>query len=205
MDYLIHHQKELSNCQLCPQMQGPPVYGLPNLSKVMLIGQAPGFKEIEVHKPFAWQAGKTLFSWFEKIGLSEQQFRHKVYMSAVCRCYPGKKQKNGKSLSGDRVPDKTEILNCSRWLNNEIKLLSPQLLIPVGKLAINQLLPIKKLDEVVGKTITINIDTHHCEIIALPHPSGVSTWTNTEPGKSLLKDALSLLKMHSCWQQLIQI
>ena len=77
-------------------MFGPPIHGLPIQSKVMLIGQAPGFKEIEVLRPFAWTAGKKLFSWFDKIGMAERSYRKSVYMSAICRCYPGKKIPNKK-------------------------------------------------------------------------------------------------------------
>jgi len=185
-------------------MQGPPVFGQANHSPIMLIGQAPGFKEVEVHKPFAWKAGKTLFSWFESIGLGEEQFRNQVYMSAVCRCYPSKKQKAGKILGGDRVPDNNEIRSCSQWLQSEITIIKPKLIIPVGKLAINQLIKIKKLDQVVGNIETINIYGHHCEILSLPHPSGVSTWIYTEPGKTLLSKALQLLHNHPVWQQVFK-
>jgi len=83
------HQVLLKQCELCENMTGPPVTGEAVVSPVMLIGQAPGFKEIEVHRPFAWTAGKTLFKWFASIDVEENDFRQAVYMSAVCRCYPG--------------------------------------------------------------------------------------------------------------------
>ena len=131
---LTLHQTNLEHCQLCAAMQGPPVHGAAVLSPVMLIGQAPGPKEILLHKPFAWTAGKTLFNWFNGIGISEERFRQQVYMSAVCRCFPGKKNKGG-----DRVPAEKEIENCSRWLKAELGIIQPELVIPVGKLAINQI------------------------------------------------------------------
>ena len=197
---LLNHQKQLSQCQLCPNMQGPAVYGEASLSPVMLIGQAPGFKEIEVHKPFAWTAGKTLFNWFNRIGVYEEKFRQHVYMSAICRCFPGKFE-NGKRLkTGDRVPTKIEIQNCSRWLNSELEILKPQLIIPVGKLAISRYIEIKKLTEVIGQQQQINLTTHSCDVIPLPHPSGASTWPRTEPGKTLLNDALNLIHQHPAWQ-----
>lgn len=192
----------LQQCRLCPDMQGPPVHGDACLSSVMLIGQAPGFKEIEVHKPFAWTAGKTLFGWFEQIGVNQQQFRHQVYMSAVCRCFPGKYH-NGKRLkSGDRAPAPREIANCSQWLNREIELLQPALIIPVGKLAISQFIRFNKLSEVIGRSHSIEINHQHCDLIPLPHPSGASTWPRMEPGKSLLAQALQLIAAHPQWQQL---
>ncbi|HEY9202469.1 MAG TPA: uracil-DNA glycosylase family protein [Gammaproteobacteria bacterium] len=203
----IHNQLQqlhqaLEQCQLCSDMQGPAVHGEVCVSPVMLIGQAPGFKEIEVHKPFAWTAGKTLFGWFAHIGIDEMQFRQRVYMSAVCRCFPGKHH-NGKRLkSGDRAPSAAEITNCSQWLNREIELLQPKLIIPVGKLAISQFIPVNKLSEVIGQRHSIELNHQQCEMIPLPHPSGASTWPRTEPGKSLLAQALRLIADHPHWQAL---
>ena len=191
-----HHQAALKNCQLCPQMFGPPVCGEAIISPIMLIGQAPGDKEIIIPKPFAWTAGKTLFKWFQQLGINETEFRKLVYISAVCRCFPGKKPRGG-----DRVPNLSEIKNCSHWLNAEIALLEPQLMIPVGKLAISQYLEVKRLTEVIGKIHKVKINSSLIDVIPLPHPSGASTWHITEPGKTLLQDALSLIKNHRVWQQ----
>ncbi len=201
---IIHLQSQLEQCQLCPDMHGPAVHGLPVVSNVMLIGQAPGFKEIEVLKPFAWTAGKKLFSWFAGIGLDEARFRQRVYMSAVCRCYPGKKPpRKGKKAHGDRLPEDYEIEQCARWLTAEVNILKPQLVILVGKLAISQFMTIKKLDEVIGQVHRISINGHNCDAIPLPHPSGASTWTVTEPGKTLLQHALKEIRSHKAWQVLI--
>jgi len=134
---LKKHQRQLRQCRRCPEMHGPPVTGEAALSPVMLIGQAPGNREIVQHRPFAWTAGKTMFGWFERIGLDEEAFRQRVYMAAVCRCFPGKKDKGG-----DRVPSTEEIANCKPWMERELELLQPKLLIPVGKLAISQFMPV---------------------------------------------------------------
>ena len=203
---LQQHQYNLEQCTLCPQMYGPPVHGLAVVSKVMLIGQAPGFKEIEVLRPFAWTAGKKLFSWFEGIGMNESTFRKTVYMSAICRCYPGKKiakqlQEKKQKAHGDRVPDKSEIEQCSQWLQAEIEILKPELLILVGKLAISQFIQVKKLDEVIGKIHATDINGHRCDAIPLPHPSGASTWPVTEPGKTLLQQAMLHIKKHPAWEK----
>jgi uracil-DNA glycosylase len=179
-------------------MTGPVVTGQAVNSKVMLIGQAPGDKEGPAGKPFAWTAGKTLFRWFEGIGLDEQAFRSRVYMAAVCRCFPGKNPKGG-----DRVPDQQEIDTCRRWMDAELQLLQPDLLIPVGKLAIAQFMRVNKLAEIIGKTHQVSLQGRPIEVIPLPHPSGASTWHRTEPGKSLLQDALELLSGHRAWRELL--
>lgn len=188
---------KLKNCTQCPDMHGPAVAGNPVLSPVMLIGQAPGDKEIIIPKPFAWTAGKTLFKWFNQIGLNEEEFRSLVYISAVCRCFPGKKPKGG-----DRVPSKTEIKTCSQWLNTEIDILQPKLVLPVGKLAISQYLEVKKLTDVIGQVHKVELNGHIVDMIPLPHPSGASTWHITEPGKTLLQDALKLIQNHAVWKQI---
>ena len=196
---LRQHQAELKQCVLCPDMIGPVVTGQAIKSPVMLVGQAPGEREGSLGRPFAWTAGKTLFKWFEDIGLDEAGFRSSVYMAAVCRCFPGKN-----ASGGDRVPGKLEITNCSRWLTAELKMLQPALLIPVGKLAINQFIRAHKLTEVIGRSLRMDIEGRPTDVICLPHPSGASTWHRTEPGKQLLQDALQLVSHHPAWQALLK-
>src|ERR1043165_4894202 len=100
-------------------MIGPVVHGPPVLSKVFLVGQAPGPHEGKFGKPFAWTAGRTLFRWFEEsMGIPEEKFRERIYMAAVARCFPGKA--NG---GGDRKPDPKEIEACRTFLVREVDIL----------------------------------------------------------------------------------
>ena len=194
---IVAHQNALSQCRLCPDMIPPVIIGKAVKSEILLIGQAPGDREGDLGRPFAWTAGKTLFKWFESIGMAEQDFRQQVYMSAVCRCFPGKNPKGG-----DRVPNKKEIESCSRWLSNEIKLLQPKLIIPVGKLAISQYLTVNKLVDVIGQRFRQEVCGIEVDIIPLPHPSGASTWHRMTPGKELLAQALDLLSRHESWKRI---
>lgn len=188
------HVEAVHACRLCPNMQRPPVSGGPVQSRVLLVGQAPGVKEPILGRPFAWTAGKTLFRWFDSCGLSEAAFRERVYMAAVCRCFPGKA-----ASGGDRVPAPDEIARCSRWLHAELDLLRPTLVLPVGKLAIAQFLPFEKLTDVIGRQWSGQRAGLQFDVIPLPHPSGASTWHRMEPGKSLLEQALRLIAAHSAW------
>jgi uracil-DNA glycosylase len=180
-------------------MIGRPVLGEPVLSPVMLIGQAPGSREIDVRRPFAWTAGKTLFGWFNGLGLDETAFRSRVYMAAVCRCYPGRN-----AGGGDRVPDRNEVRNCSGWLQSELRLLRPKLIIPVGKLAIAQFIEADRLDAVVGKKHVIRANGFESDLVPLPHPSGASVWHRIEPGKTLLARALKLVGLHPAWREIVR-
>lgn len=177
-------------------MIGPVVSGGAVLSPVMLIGQAPGDKEGPAGKPFAWTAGKTLFKWFAELGLDEDAFRRRVYMAAVCRCFPGKNPKGG-----DRVPSPEEVARCGVHLAAEVKHLQPRLVLPVGKLAIAQVLPgFDQLAEVVGRKHRVTFHGVELDVVPLPHPSGASTWHRTEPGKTLLATALAEVERHEAWR-----
>jgi uracil-DNA glycosylase len=189
---LQQHIEALRACRQCPTMQPPPVAGQAAYSKVMLVGQAPGVKEPVMQKPFAWTAGKTLFNWFQDAcGLDEETLRARVYMAAVCRCFPGKKPQGG-----DRVPSAEEIGNCSRWLHAEMDLLKPALVVPVGKLAMAQFMDYRSMATHIGRQFRWAYGTHTFDAIPLPHPSGASPWPRTEPGKTLLRKALRLIAEH---------
>ncbi len=173
-------------------MHKPVVVGRPVASRILLVGQAPGDKEPKLGRPFAWTAGKTLFKWFhEALGWTEDEVRDRIYFAAVCRCFPGKKE-----TGGDRVPDEDEIAACSAWLAAEVKLLRPELVLPVGKLAITQFLPAAPLNDVIGRAFPITYRGHALDCIPLPHPSGASPWHRMEPGKTLLRQALARVAAH---------
>jgi uracil-DNA glycosylase len=173
-------------------MHKPVVSGGPVLSKVILVGQAPGDKEPILGRPFAWTAGRTLFRWFEEnCGLTEAQFRSAIYMAAVCRCFPGKKV-----TGGDRVPSADEVRNCGVWFERELAILKPELVIAVGRLALSQFLAEPRLDRVVGRQFRVSYAGSPFDLVPLPHPSGASPWHRMEPGKTLLVRALGLINAH---------
>lgn len=94
------------------------------------------------------------------------------------------------------MPSPDEVVNCSRWLKAEREILHPSLVIPVGKLAIEQFIPLQKLDQIIGRAFEVTRDGFCFDVIPLPHPSGASPWHRTEPGKSLLKRAMNLIIKH---------
>jgi uracil-DNA glycosylase len=179
-------------------MIGPVVTPRPVVSKVYLVGQAPGPREGDFGRPFAWTAGKQLFRWLEGLGVDEETFRSRAYIGAMCRCFPGKT-----AAGGDRVPSPDEVERCSRWMKREIEMLRPDLVIPVGKLAITTLLPeVDSLADAVGRTFRREVFGHACDLVPLPHPSGASTWFKMEPGRGLTEKALRRLGRHPAWAEL---
>lgn len=191
---IIHSRLEI--CRACPQMCSSPVHGPALETSVMLIGQAPGAHESHLGRPFAYTAGKTLFQWIKQAtGYDEEEARERIYIAAVARCFPGQNIKG----AGHREPSPQEIMNCRPFLRAEVQALKPQVIIAVGKVAIAEVLGPKlfkkgtPLEKVVGRKIKAIFHDHPVEVIPLPHPSGVSRWPKTEPGKTRLKAALKLL------------
>jgi uracil-DNA glycosylase len=179
-------------------MIGPVITPRPIPAKVYLVGQAPGPREGLLGRPFAWTAGKQLFRWLEGLGVDEETFRSRAYIAAICRCFPGKT-----SQGGDRVPSPAEVASCAGWMRRELDLLRPELVIPVGRLAIDTLLPGSgALADVVGKKLRRELLGHRCDVIPLPHPSGASTWFKLEPGLTLTARALRLLGRHPAFRAL---
>jgi len=205
------HLAALAACRLCPNVLGAPVVGAVAGARVMLVGQAPGPREMEQGRPFAFTAGRRLFSWFERIGVSEEEFRAGVYMAAVIRCFPGRDPKAG----GDRVPSPEEIANCAAHLDREIALLAPRLVIAVGTLAAGALgvgrgaqrAPAAKgarcapLQNVVGRRHRVTRAGKTFDVVVLPHPSGRSTWTNKPENAALLARSLELIAGHAAWRK----
>jgi uracil-DNA glycosylase len=176
-----------------PGLVGPAVHGPPVVSRILLLGQAPGPHEARFGRPFAWTAGKTLFRWFEgAFGASEAEFREKVYMAAVVRNFPGKARGGG-----DRVPRPDEIAASRGFLEREVAVLRPRLVIPVGRLAIVEVLGHEEpIAEVVGRALRCRYHGIAVDVVCLPHPSGASTWFKMEPGRRLLAKALRILARH---------
>jgi uracil-DNA glycosylase len=155
----------------------------------MLVGQAPGQVEAAGGKPFAGRAGKTLFKWLERAGIDEETARRKIYIAAVTRCYPGPHP----SGRGDRVPASAEQAACAVWLDAELRIIRPKLLIPVGRLAIERFLPRRPLDQLIGREHRVAHAGGSCVAVPLPHPSGASSWIHQADHPQLLDHALALI------------
>jgi uracil-DNA glycosylase len=184
------HLEALFACRACPNVKGTPVTGAVWNARVMLVGQAPGPREAGEGRPFAYTAGTRLFSWFAThLAISEVEFRQRVHIAAVIRCFPGRDEKAG----GDRVPDANEIANCAAHLDLELKLIKPALVIAVGTLAAKQLVGESELKKVVGRVHRVKRAGHAFDVVVLPHPSGRSTWTNKPENAALMLESMRLI------------
>jgi uracil-DNA glycosylase len=150
-----------------------------------LVGQAPGPVEVKEGRPFAGRAGAELARWMARAGFeSDEEFRRLTYIAALMRCFPGRNASN----TGDRPPPARAIRNCATWLDRELALLRPRVLIPVGQLAIRRFLGPGSLEERVGRTFgAVPV------VVPLPHPSGQSRWLNDPANRERLAAALAAL------------
>lgn len=182
----------LHTCRLCLEA-GYDIYPRAIFSggisaRIMLIGQAPGITEKEAGRPFNAGSGTRLFRWLAEAGIDENWFRATQYMTAVTKCYPGRAPSGG---SGDRVPSRQEQALCRPYLNAEITLVDPGLILPIGRLAIGLFYP-------AGQTLEEIIGTHKQvdgrRIVPLPHPSGASRWHQLEQNRERVRQAIDLIR-----------
>jgi uracil-DNA glycosylase len=160
------------------------------MKRVAFVGQAmpkPPFPD----KPF----GRThLYKWFEAVGISEEIINTQFFFAAVVSYFPGAVK--GK---GHLVPTPAEIEAERPVLKKFLDDTSPDIIVPIGKISIQEALNVKNplMHEYIGKSFTgkpFNLMAEEKLIIPLPHPSGASTWFFKEENKVLLQEALRLLK-----------
>jgi uracil-DNA glycosylase len=184
------HCASLLACRRCSHAPGVlPIVARTRAPRGMLVGQAPGKTEAGGGKPFAGRAGATLFRWLGRAGIDEAQAREWLYISAITRCYPGPHP----SGRGDRVPSPGERAKCGGWLDAELEIMRPSIIIPVGRLAIDRFLGARPLDELVGREHEVAHAGGSSVAIPLPHPSGASSWIHAPEHRLLLDRALGLI------------
>jgi uracil-DNA glycosylase len=174
-------------CRACTEAGFPiasaPIFEGSAGQRAILVGQSPGAAEIEEQRPWRGRAGRTLRSWLE---LDEDAFYATFYCCSVTRCYPGKSP----SGRGDRAPTPRELLLCRPWLDGELRLLRPKLIVAVGSLSIRSLFGPRRLADCVGLRFAFGDAT----AVPLPHPSGASGWLNFPENRRRLEQALALVR-----------
>jgi len=115
---------------------------------------------------------------------SPAEFRRLTYIAALMRCFPGRNPRG----TGDLRPPPAAVANCTHWLDAELRMLRPKVLILVGQMAIARFLGPAPLDDRIGKSFG-----RAPVMVPLPHPSGQSRWLNEAPNQERLAAALALI------------
>lgn len=196
VDPLARLHAEMRSCRRCLDAGYPitprAIFSGPQTGRIMVVGQAPGENETETGRPFDGPAGRRLFSWLGQAGFEEGEFRATEYITAITKCYPGKK-----GSRGDRVPTAAERRLCAPFLIRELALVDPEVIVPVGRIAISRFLGGVKLAEAVGG----GFERDGRLIIPLPHPSGANLWLNRPENREILSRAIALLRTVSAAQR----
>jgi uracil-DNA glycosylase len=179
-------QRDNRVCKACAEegfpLESSPVFeGRPG-QRAMIVGQAPGIVEAEERRPWRGRAGRTLRRWLD---LEEEEFYEMFYCVSVTRCYPGRHL----SGRGDRPATPRELGLCRFWLDWELRLLRPAVIVPVGGVAAKRLLGISRLGDCIGASF----DLGEAVAVPLPHPSGASGWLNAPQNRLRLAGALETL------------
>jgi len=153
--------------------------------RTMLVGQAPGAQTEAKRFHFAGPGGVQLGRWLVAAGYDPDHWRDQCYITSLTRCFPGKAA-NGK---GDRRPSPAELTLCRPFLDEELRLVQPRMVLAIGTMAIEHFLGRVSLDRVVGTIV----EQDGRRVLPLPHPSGVSRWLNDPAHQRLVDQALTLL------------
>lgn len=185
---LVRPFARIARCRRCSDsVRSSPVLSKFTGQRWMLVGQAPGKKEVETRQLFIGPAGRRLFNWLAAAGWEEAPFRNHCYITAVLKCFPGKSER------GDLKPTTWQLANCAKWLESELELIQPEVIILAGQLAVQRFLGKVKLSEVIGKLFRKEIAGQEVSLIPLPHPSGASAWTNRPENQKLIFRAIAFL------------
>lgn len=103
---------------------------------IMFIGEAPGYHEDQLGRPFVGQAGQFLDKLLESIDLKREQ----VYIANVIKCRP----------QGNRDPLPTEINNCRHWLDKQIDIIIPRIIVTLGRYSMARYFPGKTISKIHG-------------------------------------------------------
>lgn len=131
--------EQVSACRKCPlgSQRLRAVFGVgdPN-AKVLFVGEGPGFQEDHKGEPFIGRAGQLLDKILESVGLSRQT----VYIANIVKCHPMVNPADPESRGNDRPPSPEEIAACKPYLDEQIRLINPRVIMTLGSVATKTLL-----------------------------------------------------------------
>ena len=108
-------------------------------AEIMFIGEAPGWHEDQQGRPFVGQAGQFLDKLLASINLNRQQ----VYIANVIKCRP----------PDNRDPLPTEIQNCCHWLDSQIEIIKPKMIVTLGRYSMARYFPGKTISKIHGTAV----------------------------------------------------
>jgi DNA polymerase len=160
---LIEAERAANNCRECSLWRGTTlVYDDgPSSTDLMFIGEAPGRLEDRVGRPFVGAAGQLLNAMLSEIGVR----RGDVYVTNVIKHRP---TKNANGVLKNRRPYASEVKACKPWLDEQVELINPKLIVPLGNVATQSILDTK---EKIGVVHGRRFDRDGRMVIPTFHPA----------------------------------
>ena len=141
MPALADLYRRIAACEACAELAGTRAQTVPGVGSeeaaILWIGEAPGLHEDQKGLPFVGQAGQFLDHLLSTIGLN----RDAVYICNVIKCRP----------PGNRDPLPTEIQNCRHWLDEQLRLISPKMVVTLGRYSLAKFFPGEAISKIHGK------------------------------------------------------
>lgn len=193
---ILFDNRAVNPSTLNEKLKVRPIFDGSQRAPIMLIGQAPGIHEYLSGKAFQGQAGHDIRQIFEVVGVDSKNFDKFIYQTSVTKCFPGRKCRKDNGKEEDIQPTKREIDNCIPYLQEQIDLLKPKIILLLGKCAIEGYLRLKgikysaTLENYVGKKEIWDESV----VIFFPHTSGTSRWLNKPENCRLFDKAKKLLR-----------
>ena len=164
-DELITECKNCSRCRLCETRHNVVVGIGPRDAEVMFIGEGPGENEDLQGEPFVGRAGKLLDKMLEAVDLS----RHKnIYIANTVKCRPPQNR--------DPLPDEQE--HCIQWLNAQIELMRPKIIVCLGRISAAKMI---NPDIKITKEHGIFTEKNGILMMATLHPAALLRNPNQKP------------------------
>ncbi|SVB02047.1 uncharacterized protein METZ01_LOCUS154901 [marine metagenome] len=152
-----------TDCSLCEtRTYSVPGEG-PEKSDILLIGEGPGFHEDQQGRPFVGPSGKLLSDLLSLIGLA----RSDVYIANIVKCRP----------PNNRDPLPEEIKACRKYLDQQIRLLDPKVIVTLGRFSLIRFLPQETISKVHGRSHSWG----HRNIFPMYHPAAALHRGNLRP------------------------
>lgn len=148
-------------------------------ARLMFVGEAPGFNEDRKGVPFVGASGNLLNAMLERIGVA----RDDVFIANVVRCRPPE----------NRNPRAGEIRACAGWLAEQVRLIQPQVVAPLGRFALEHFLPGGKITRLAGQPQQIEYRDGPLILFPLFHPAAVLRSPDRRPDYEASFDRLAEL------------
>jgi len=178
MDTLTEIRERIENCTDCvlhhSRVKAVPGEG-PENAEIMFIGEGPGFHENQQGKPFVGQAGKFLDELLEKAGLN----RNDVFITNVVKCRP----------PGNRDPQPEELEACAKYLDRQIELINPKIIVTLGRFSMAKFFGAVKISQIHGRSRKIGDRL----VVAMYHPAAA---LHQPALKNTLLDDFSKLRIY---------